>query len=57
MLRDGRVKMVQGVREIFEVIDLEDGEGSELQKEGKLVIIGRYLGPEKFEKSFLAALD
>lgn len=57
VLRDGRVKMVQGVREIFEVIDLEDSEGSELQKEGKLVIIGRYLGPEKFEKSFLAALD
>ena len=49
--------MVQGVREIFEVIDLEDGEGSESHKEGKLVIIGRYLGPEKFEKSFLAALD
>lgn len=41
MLEDGSEKMVQGVREIFEIFDSPDK--SEGQISGKLVLIGRHL--------------
>ncbi|KAK3390909.1 CobW/HypB/UreG, nucleotide-binding domain-containing protein [Podospora didyma] len=52
LLKDGGEKMVQGVREVFEIFDnpipssREDG-----QREGKLVLIGRYLANYDFRAS------
>jgi len=50
---DGDVMMVQGVREIFEIMDsTENGEGLV----GKLVLIGRHIGGGTLEKSLYSAL-
>ncbi|CAF9938564.1 hypothetical protein IMSHALPRED_000848 [Imshaugia aleurites] len=53
---DGAVKMVQGVREVFEIVDLDRG-GSEGGVEGKLVLIGRGLDEGAFGGSLRACLD
>ena len=53
VLDDGQVKLIQGVREIFEIVDSTDqnqGAGS------KIVLIGRRLNPSFIEKSLLAVL-
>jgi G3E family GTPase len=62
-LQSGEVKMLQGVREIFELIDGvhaagEDEEGQELG--GRIVSIGRNIGgdtPAAFQRSLDAALN
>lgn len=48
--------MVQGVREVFEIVDLDRG-GSEGGVEGKLVLIGRGLDEGAFGGSLRACLD
>ncbi|KAI9821297.1 MAG: hypothetical protein M1827_004033 [Pycnora praestabilis] len=51
-LTDGSTKMIQGVREVFEIIDVRDGakgQGGEQAKGGKIVLIGR--GLEDFDWS------
>lgn len=54
MLEDGSEKMVQGVREIFEIFDSPDN--SESQAAGKLVLIGRYLVDFDFPTSLKQTL-
>lgn len=63
-LASGEVKMLQGVREIFELIDgvdaaAGDGEGEEAEKGSRIVFIGRNLGGETsgtFQRSLADAL-
>jgi len=59
-MTDGRVKMLQGVREVFEIIDgsglSAGGEPSEGFAEGKIVLIGRNIGGGKTSTSFQQSL-
>ncbi|KEZ41233.1 hypothetical protein SAPIO_CDS7321 [Scedosporium apiospermum] len=57
VLKNGAVKMIQGVREIFEILDQERNGEDQVPQEGKIVVIGRHLVPEKFERSFRNAID
>lgn len=56
-LSNGEVKIVQGVREVFEILDSLESSNSTvdvaLQKKGKIVLIGRRLIDVPFEASFL----
>lgn len=57
-LKDGKVKIVQGVREIFDILDARSDESDAPAKdtEGKVVIIGRRLFGVNFEASFLRTI-
>ncbi|KKA29620.1 hypothetical protein TD95_000687 [Thielaviopsis punctulata] len=52
---DGSVKLIQGVREIFEIIDSEEVVSGD--SPGKLVVIGRGLSLEVLEKSFSSTFN
>lgn len=52
VLEDGSEKMVQGVRELFEIFDNEASSSSSLAK-GKMVLIGRHLTEFDFQASLL----
>lgn len=60
---NGATKMLQGVREIFELIDAVAGSqaSTEDEEKGKIVIIGRNVGDEtsreRFQKSLLATIE
>lgn len=47
---NGTVKMIQGVREIFELIDAPQDE--EIYEKGKIILIGRQIAGIDFERSF-----
>lgn len=52
-LSNGDVKIVQGVRDVFEILDAPNSNDSmHTLSEGKIVVIGRYLTGLKFEESF-----
>lgn len=56
-LQSGETKIIQGVRELFEIFDApgaSDGEDS--TKTGKIVLIGRHVTDFGFEESLLAAI-
>ena len=53
VMQKGKNKIVQGVREVFEIIDDDSGKGS---AEGRLVFIGRGLNREEMEGSLSATL-
>lgn len=58
VLQSGGTKIIQGVRELFEIFDspgASDGEGA--SKTGKIVLIGRHVTDFGFEKSLLAAIN
>jgi G3E family GTPase len=56
-------KIIQGVRELFEIFDSPDSDGSsvvsaeERQKSGKMVLIGRHLQDFDFERSLQDAME
>jgi hypothetical protein len=56
-LSNGEVKIVQGVREVFEILDLPESSNSKVdvtsRTTGKIVFIGRRIIDIPFEKSFL----
>lgn len=55
-VRDDRTKIIQGVRELFEIFDAPAG-GVEVERvSGKVVLIGRHVTDFNFEKSLLAAI-
>ncbi|SPN99659.1 probable dopamine-responsive protein [Cephalotrichum gorgonifer] len=57
VLDSGEIKMIQGVREIFEIIDSSDRVAvDDSSHQGKMVVIGRDLVLEDFEKSLAIAL-
>lgn len=61
LMTSGGIKMVQGVREVFEIVDLKDsstkvGHASDSQdetpiSEGKLILIGRGLADQPWDVS------
>ncbi|KAI0490012.1 vitamin b12 biosynthesis, cobw-like protein [Xylaria cf. heliscus] len=55
VLEDGNIKIVQGVREIFEIIDGEKltSNTKPVLQTGKIVLIGRGIHSVHFEQSFL----
>jgi G3E family GTPase len=60
VLSDGKEKMVQGVRELFEIFDkpsADSAASTESKRDtGKMVIIGRHLERYGFERSLLEAI-
>ncbi|KAK6957800.1 hypothetical protein Daesc_000589 [Daldinia eschscholtzii] len=59
VFKDGSVKMVQGVREVFEIFDGEQvsNEDGLVPQAGKLVLIGRGVQGIDFERSLLSTLQ
>ncbi|KAI0111895.1 cobW-domain-containing protein [Daldinia grandis] len=59
VFKDGNVKMVQGVREVFEIFDGEQASNEDgvVPQTGKLVLIGRGVQGINFERSLLNALQ
>jgi len=59
--QDGRIKMLQGVREIFELIDgaavKGDAHSAAGTESGKIVIIGRNIGDQQTSSAFQQSLD
>ena len=53
IMQNGKNKIVQGVREVFEIIDDDSGKGN---AEGRLVFIGRGLNREEIEASLSPTL-
>ena len=47
--------MVQGVREVFEIVDLDGTEPTSLE-DSKIVLIGRGLNQDRFQQSLLRQL-
>ncbi|KAJ4412423.1 hypothetical protein N0V82_008818 [Gnomoniopsis sp. IMI 355080] len=59
-LEDGTIKIIQGVRELFEIFDAPapaSGEGDVASQAGKIVLIGRHTTEFDFQKSLLAAIE
>lgn len=54
---NGDVKILQGVREVFEINDASMDTDEETPAEGKIVLIGRNLVGVDFVKSFQQALN
>jgi len=53
-VKDGSEKIVQGVREIFDIFDSPSPQSDpSLPRTGKLVLIGRHLDSYDFQKSLL----
>ena len=60
VLQAGQVKMVQGVREVFEITDLKappKGKSETIEDNGKLVLIGRGLSILPWEQSLARRLN
>lgn len=59
---DGTLKLIQGVREVFEILDARDSPasgqdtGADAKQSGKVVLIGRGVEEERFEQSLWKAL-
>jgi G3E family GTPase len=51
VFKSGQEKLLQGVREVFEIMDASPSEGT-TPKEGKIILIGRHLVAAEFEESF-----
>ena len=63
-MTEGGIKMIQGVREVFEIVDLEikrdsppQGVIEEQQDSSKVILIGRGLQRDMFQKSLNEALN
>lgn len=59
MFADRSVKILQGVREIFEIIDIteeNEASGSDIG-DGKIILIGRNISGVDFAGSIQACLD
>jgi G3E family GTPase len=56
VLTDGKQKMIQGVRELFDIID-NPSDGASEPGQGKLILIGRHLGDFDFQRSLMVAIE
>jgi G3E family GTPase len=56
VLKDGGQKMIQGVRELFDIID-NPSSGTSEPGQGKMILIGRHLEKFDFQRSLLAAIE
>lgn len=57
MFDDGSVKLIQGVREIFEILDSPDRSREAAAAQGKIILIGRHVTGVDFEKSLANTLN
>jgi hypothetical protein len=57
VFESGVVKMVQGVREIFEIFDAPDSDTTSAPPAGKIILIGKDLSSVEFEDSFRQAIN
>ncbi len=59
-MTNGEVKIVQGVREVFEIFDAPNATSSDSKplqtSEGKIVLIGKHLVDVPFAESLLSAI-
>ena len=56
-LTNGEVKIVQGVRDVFDILDAPNGASEDAPAtEGKIVLIGRHISEVPFGESFLDAM-
>ncbi|KAL6860099.1 hypothetical protein ACO1O0_004124 [Amphichorda felina] len=55
IFENGQVKMLQGVQEIFELIDAPNG--AELTQKGKIILIGKHVANVDFEGSFRQSVN
>lgn len=55
MCSDGSIKIIQAVREVFEI--LEGADAKQGHDQGKMVLIGRGLRNDLFQKSLLLSLN
>lgn len=54
----GRTKIIQGVRELFEIFDSPDpSHGDGADSTGKVVLIGRHVTDYDFERSLLSVVN
>jgi hypothetical protein len=56
VFQTGEVKMIQGVREIFEILDSPNQVEVSVPQQGKIVLIGRHVNDVGFGSSFAASL-
>ncbi len=56
-ISDGSVKIVQGVREVFEILDAPNKDDGNSDTAGKIVLIGKNIGNFKFQEDFVEALQ
>jgi len=56
VFRDGTIKLVQGVREIFDILDPMEKEIADENEEGKVVLIGRHIQDLDFQDSLSKGL-
>ncbi|KAL1879363.1 hypothetical protein VTK73DRAFT_7094 [Phialemonium thermophilum] len=56
VLKDGGEKMIQGVREIFEIMDNPESQSDGRHVTGKVVLIGRHLADFDFQGSLLMTI-
>lgn len=56
-LESGETKIIQGVRELFEIFDAPASDEQGANRTGKVVLIGRHVTDTDFEKSLLAAVN
>jgi hypothetical protein len=60
VMSDGSIKLVQGVREVFEISDgctMDSATENITEKQGKIVLIGRNLTHHNLEDSLLNSLQ
>ncbi|KAG9228966.1 COBW domain-containing protein [Amylocarpus encephaloides] len=55
-LVNGEAKIVQGVRDVFEILDAPSNVSTEGRLEGKMVLVGKGLSSTKFEESLLTTI-
>lgn len=56
VVQNGGTKIIQGVRELFEIFDAPSGGDEGTSESGKLVLIGRHVTDFNFQKSLLTAI-
>ncbi|TVY48053.1 COBW domain-containing protein [Lachnellula occidentalis] len=55
-LSTGDIKIVQGVRDVFEILDARENPSAEPSLTGKIVLIGRFLLNKPFKESFISTV-
>ncbi|TVY91573.1 COBW domain-containing protein [Lachnellula willkommii] len=55
-LSTGDIKIVQGVRDVFEILDAPQNPSAEPTLNGKIVLIGRFLLNKPFKESFISTV-
>lgn len=56
MFSDGSVKIIQAVRDVFDILDGADAPVIQGHVQGKIVLIGRNLSKDIFQESLLLSL-